>query len=82
MVDLPITSLRDLSLLAQSLLEIGKYLGLSEDECKHPKCGEWIVEELKNNDTTTLLKMQINLKRRIKEDMEHNPLDILTGNTT
>lgn len=78
MIEIPVRLLRDLSISAESIMVVGKYIGLTEEECKHPKAGEWIVEELKNIDTASLLRMQLNLKQRIKSDNIRNPLIVVS----
>lgn len=78
MVETSIKAIRDLSLLAENMLEVGRYIGLSDEECSHPKAGEWITEELKNYDTASLLRIQMNLKKRIATDTAKNPLQVIT----
>ena len=85
MIDLPVKSIRDLSLLAQSALEIGLHFGFTEDECRHPKFSTWLIEELKNIEQSKVLQMQLSIRRRIAEEEKRTPLhhftDILTGKT-
>lgn len=78
MVETPVKTIRDLSCLAQTALDIGTYFKLSEEDMKNPNTAKYLIEEFRNFGTSIVLKMQLNIKTRIQEDVKRNPVENFT----